>query len=254
LAFADGSQAHLEAGAEVRALEQSQKLVRLEQRRGAVRYEVTPNPERPFTISIQSVEVRVIGTIFTVAAEANGVRVSVERGRVAVSSGQRSVELAPGENVRLSFAEPPAPAPAEASSSRPAPAGGSSPPPSSSSSAASLRDEADRARGRGDLAEAERLLSRLIKEHGSSPQAVSATFSLGRIQSARGNFAAAAETFESLRRRSPSGPLAEDALAEAANAWAMAGRTAQARALAAEYESRYPGGPHAERMRRLRAP
>ena len=257
LALADGSKAELQAGAEMQALEQSPQLVRLSQSRGVVRYEVKPDAERPFSIAARGVEVRVIGTVFTVAVEDDAVLVSVERGRVAVKSGSRAVELSPGENVRLSTHESPAhklgpepvpPTPADPGKSPAEPAG------SATISPAALMREADTARAKGDLAQAEQLLAKLLAQHPASPQSTSAAFSLGRVQRARGNFAAAARTFETLRRRAPAGPLAEDALAEAANAWALAGNAAQARQRATEYIASYPGGPHAERMRRLSAP
>ncbi len=256
LALTDGSKAHLQPGAEVQALEQSTKLVRLMQPRGVVRYEVKPDAERPFSINAQGVEVRVIGTVFTVAVEGDAVRVSVERGRVAVRSGSRAVELAPGENVRLSTNDSSTPAKAGEAKTRPATSAVSKTEPAlqAAQSPADLMHDADAARAKGDLSKAEQLLGKLVAEHQGSPQATSAAFSLGRIQRARGNFTAAARTFEALRRRAPAGPLAEDAMAEAANAWALAGNTAQARQLAVAYMASYPRGPHAERMRRLSAP
>jgi transmembrane sensor len=258
LALADGSKAHLQPGAEVQTLEQSARLVRLMQARGVVRYDVKPDAERAFTIAAPGVEVRVIGTVFTVAVEDDAVRVSVERGRVAVKSGTRAVELSPGENVRLSRDDPSTSAEPEGVPERRASPEvaktGPDPVAGAAQSPATLMQEADAARAKGDLAKAERLLARLLAEHQASPQATSAAFSLGRIQRARGNFGAAARTFEGLRRRAPAGPLAEDALAESANAWALAGDAAQARRRAAEYTASYPQGPHAERMRRLSAP
>lgn len=255
LALIDGSKAYLQPGAEVQALEQSSKLVRLLQRRGAVRYEVKPDAERAFSISAHGVEVRVIGTVFTVAVEADAVRVSVERGRVAVKNGSRAVELSPGENVRLSTNDSSTPVEASLAPARSAAPEVSKTAPEpgvpAAHSPASLMQEADAARAKGDLAQAEHLLGKLLAEHQASAQATSAAFSLGRIQRARGNLAAAARTFEGLRRRAPAGPLAEDALAEAANAWALAGNAAHARQLAIEYTASYPRGPHAERMRRL---
>ncbi len=255
LALADGSKAFLTPGAEVQALEQSPRLVRLAQRVGTVRYEVKPDTQRPFTVVARGVEVRVIGTVFTVAVDPEGVRVSVERGLVAVTSGTRAVELSPGENLRLSSRDLPSEVSDKpvASASPVALTSPSAAPAGSGASPAVLMAEADAARARGDLAAAERVLGRLVAEHAGSPQATSARFSLGRIQSARGNFAGAARTFEALRQRAPSGPLAEDALAEAANAWALAGQSAQASALSTQYLARFPQGPHAERMRRLGA-
>ncbi len=255
LALADGSKAYLKPGAELETLTQSVALVRLVQTRGEVRYEVKPDSARPFTIQIRDVEVRVIGTLFTVTAEPGSVRVAVERGRVSVKSGARQVELAPGESVRLGSADVakdalpaphPQPAP-ESATAAPAPT-------AAADSPAQLVEAADAARARGDLPAAEHALRQVLALHPSSPQATSAAFTLGRIQRARGEFAAAARTFESLRQHAPAGPLAEDALAEAANAWALAGQSGDARSLADQYLARYPRGPHAERMRRLSQP
>jgi transmembrane sensor len=260
LSLADGSKAHLRPGAVLEPLEQTRQVVRIAQRQGEVRYEVKPDAGRPFTVQARDVEVRVIGTVFTVNVESDGVRVSVERGRVAVKSGERRVELSPGETLRLSTAD---------SVSTSTPTGGekvtdtrgaptetteASPMVPVAASPVELLAEADAARGRGDLATAERLLGTLIAKHPQAPQAPSARFSLGRIQTARGNFAAAARTFQALRRQVPSGPLAEDTLAEAANASALSGQTATARSLADQYLKQYPSGAHAERMRRLGKP
>lgn len=253
LALADGSKAHLQPGAEVRALEQSTGRVRLLQPAGEVRYDVRSDPLRPFSVVASGVEVHVLGTLFTVAVEQGGVRVSVERGHVSVRNGARAVTLAAGESVRLSQAEVP---PAHLAAAVP-PAPSEVPPIPAPTAEKALETadtwlaRADRARAAGDLAAAENALRRVVSEHASSPQAMSAAFSLGRVQNARGNFAAAARTFEGLRQRAPTGPLAEDALAEAANAWALGGNSARARALAAEYLARYPRGTHAERMKRF---
>jgi transmembrane sensor len=257
LSLADGSKAHLRPGAVLEPLEQSRQVVRIAQRLGEVRYEVVPDIARPFVVVARDVEIQVMGTVFTVNVEDDGVKVSVERGRVAVLNGARRVELASGETFRLSTAAsastgalPSEQRTAELPSSR-VESAATKPAPSADLSAGDLLGQADAARSRGDLAAAERLLATLIARHPQAPQATSATFSLGRIQSARGNFAAAARTFQALRQRAPSGPLAEDALAEAANASALSGQAGAARSLADQYLSQYPKGAHAERMRRL---
>ncbi len=253
LALADGSKAYLKPGAELQAVTQSPAAVRLVQTKGEVRYEVKPDPQRPFTVQVRDVEVHVIGTVFTVSAEPGGVRVSVERGRVAVKSGEREVVLAPGENLRWSSSEA-KPENVPAPHARSTTESSAGPQPSSSAASASvvqLVEEADAARARGDLPAAERALRAVLSRYPRSPQATSAAFTLGRLQRARGDFGAAARTFDALRQHAPAGPLAEDALAEAANAWALAGQSAQASALASQYLARYPGGPHADRMRRL---
>jgi TolA-binding protein len=263
LALADGSKAYLMPGAELEPLEQSARVVRISQRRGEVRYEVKPDATRVFSVRAHDVDVRVIGTIFTVAVESGGVLVSVGHGRVSVQSGARRVELASGETLRLSSElvaaaaqEPAAPLPAASnpsvSSARTVASASDSA--AAGTTPAELLADADAARGRGDLALAERLLAALVSKHPNAPQATSAAFSLGRIQSARGNFATAAQTFQRLLQRAPSGPLAEDALAEAANAVALSGQGSAGRELALKYLAQYPKGAHAERMRRLGKP
>jgi len=253
LALADGSSAHLSAGAEVVAVEQSQKVVRLEQRLGSVRYDVRPDSARRFSVLSHGVEVRVVGTVFSVAVEAGAVQVSVERGRVAVTSGAREVDLAAGESLRVARGfDAKAVAPTDA---QPSPAAVSAehresvlPP---SETVASLLAKADAARARGDQAAAERAFATIVGQHSQDPRAQSAAFSLGRLQRARGNFSAAATTFKALRQKVPNGPLAEDASAEEANAWALAGQSELSRSAAAQYVKRYPEGAHAGRMQRL---
>ena len=65
---------------------------------GAAKFSVTPDPTRPFRVLARNVTVTVLGTVFDVAFEGTGVRVSVERGRVRVDSGSASRELAPGQS------------------------------------------------------------------------------------------------------------------------------------------------------------
>jgi transmembrane sensor len=267
LLLADGSRALLEPGAEVHATEQSQQLVRLIQKRGRVRYDVSVDPGRRFVVAAASAEIRVVGTVFDVSldGDGDGVAVAVERGRVIVASGEREVTLGAGESLRLSEGggvavrpmrgEPVAAASVEPGSvaihAPPSPAAHE--PNRASPTVAELLQQADAARARGDAADAERAFARVFKEFPRDASASSAAFSLGRLQSARGAFGAAARTFDELRRRAPNGPLAQDALAEAASSWALAGNTGRARSLATEYLARHPGATHGERMRRLLA-
>jgi transmembrane sensor len=63
---------------------------------GAAKFSVTADPARPFRVLARNVSVTVLGTVFDVAFEGSGVRVSVERGLVRVDSGGSARELEPG--------------------------------------------------------------------------------------------------------------------------------------------------------------
>ncbi|MEM6995237.1 MAG: FecR family protein, partial [Myxococcota bacterium] len=108
MALADGSVAELHDGARVEVGVQTAELVRLDQRSGTVRYEVAKNPRRSFVVDAGGVEVRVIGTVFTVgyAGDAH-VEVSVERGLVEVVSADRVARLGAGDSLKVEVtAEP----------------------------------------------------------------------------------------------------------------------------------------------------
>jgi len=247
LRLPDDSRAELRHGARVDVDVQRDDLVRLRQHSGEVRYEVAPDRSRSFVVDAAGVEVRVVGTIFTVtlADDHTQVEVEVERGLVEVDDGTRVAELGPGDALRLEVTEDedevvlvdPDPA-----TSRPRSAG---------PSIETLLADADAARARGDLPRAAAALGELVRRHPRDPRAYSAMFQLGKVERARGRDAAAAAAFSKCWKRSPRGALAEDARAEAAVSWTAAGRHDKARTSAEGYLGKYPGGTHATRMRRL---
>jgi len=254
LRLPDHSRAELRYGARVDVDVQRDDLVRLRQHSGEVRYEVAPDRARAFVVDAAGVEVRVVGTIFTVtlADDAQRVEVEVERGLVEVDDGTRVAELGPGDALRLEVGSDddevvliePEPEPEPAGRPR-APA--TSPGPSVDA----LLADADAARARGDLPRAAAALGELVRRYPRDPRAYGATFQLGKVERARGRHAAAAAAFSKCWKRSPRGALAEDARAEAAVAWEAAGRSDRARATAEGYLGKYPEGAHAPRMRRL---
>lgn len=256
LRLPDRSRAELRHGARVDVDVQQDALVHLVQHGGEVRYEVTPDRSRAFVVDAAGVEIRVVGTIFTVAIEGDPLRVSVdvERGLVEVDNGERVAELGPGD--RLSVEASAAPRDAggddlvvlDADPSPPRHAARPAGP-----SADALLAEADAARARGDWAKAAAALSELVRRHASDPRAYGASFQLGKVERARGRHAAAAAAFVKCWKRDPGGALAEDARAEAAVAWHAAGREAEARAAAEGYLARHPGGTHEGRMQSLLA-
>lgn len=264
LRLPDNSVAQLRHGAQVDVEIQSPTEVRLQQHSGEVRYEVAPDRNRSFVVDAAGVEVRVVGTIFTVTLASttsadediadrgpSRVTVMVERGLVEVDNGSRVAELGPGDSLSVE-ATPSAGTIATAT----APAHATTPSPTTAPRPtidALLRD-ADEARGRGDLRRAAHALRELVRRHPHDPRAYSALFQLGKVERARGHHGAAANAFAKCWKRSPQGPLAEDARAEAAVSFDAAGRRDQARAAAEQYLARYPRGTHRARLSQLLAP
>ena len=247
MALADGSTAILTKDAAVVIEEQTTKLVRIRQQKGAVRYEIQPDHHREFAVLAGGAVVRVRGTIFAVKLDAETIEIVVERGRVEVEEGARVRELAAGESLRVPLK------PAESAERDPPP---ERVPPHTNAlpTATELQAKADAARASQDLPEAAAALESLVATYPRDARVPSALFSLGRVERGRFREAAAARAFERCRRVAPRGPLAEDALAEAAASWSAAGSMDTARNQAKAYLDAYPGGAHVQRMRALLNP
>ena len=84
LALPDGSMAELRDGAEI-AFDFSGPLRRVTLRRGAVHFQVAHDPAHPFVVSSGGVEIRAVGTAFSVQLDTKDVEVVVTEGRVAVA-------------------------------------------------------------------------------------------------------------------------------------------------------------------------
>lgn len=265
LALPDGSEAMLSADGRVELEHAAPQRVRLRQQRGTVTYRVRRDPSRSFEVRAGTVTVSVRGTVFDVAMSAGTVEVSVSEGRVLVEDARTRVELTAGEHVSLRRGPESLPVSEDAGAVLMADAGAlaheadasvlSDPPrraPSSAAeSVASLLDRVDSARSSGDNDTAATLLRRLLGRELSAAQRASASFTLARVERARGQHRAAAEALAECVARSPSGPLAEDALAEEALAWERVGDRARAQRVAAEYVARYAQGAHLARLRHL---
>jgi transmembrane sensor len=283
----DGSLALLGPGAQIELIEPEIRAERLtvEQSAGEVRYQVSKDPEREFVVRSKGVEVRVIGTVFTVVATDARVFIEVELGRVEVlaptSSTQpgrvRRSELGPGDSLGIQLdGQPDTPLddpPAPQLDGEPAPQLDGQPdtprdgqldtppahPPAnepdtqlaSKPSVDELLAAIDAARLAGEDARAAKLLRALMRDHADDPRSATAAFTLGRVERSRGRHREAARAFASYLARSPAGVLAEDALAEQARAWADAGEPERARATAQRSLERWPQGTHAARMREL---
>jgi transmembrane sensor len=121
----DGTLVELKTGAELEAHFTS-PLRRVVLRRGEALFHVAKDPDRPFVVSAGEVEVRAIGTAFTVFIADSGVEVVVTEGQVAVenppaapdegserapasSSPAFSALLAAGERINVGLAPDAAP-------------------------------------------------------------------------------------------------------------------------------------------------
>lgn len=259
LQYTDGSRSLLAERAEVQVVDDRDDHVAVEQRGGLVRYEIAERPERRFVVEARDVTVTVLGTVFEVDVAGDEVIVSVQRGRVRVEHGATQVELTRGQRIALTAPKAAASADvatpdedaveddlseaSEASDTTARPGtGGGRPGPS----AAELLRAADAARGAGRLDEAARRLRQLVATHPRDARVTVATFTLGRVERARGNHEAAARAFESC-----GDALRGDAIAEAASSWLAAGKSDRASAAAHRYLATHPAGVHAEQMKKL---
>lgn len=108
LRLSEGSEVALSPGAvlELAMADDAEVVLLLE--RGRASFDVQKRPSRRFVVKADAVEVRVVGTKFTVQREGRGVEVSVQRGLVEVLEGPVVRRLGAGE--RWSRVSAPAPA------------------------------------------------------------------------------------------------------------------------------------------------
>lgn len=81
--LADGSVVELNRGAEI-IVEFTPELRRVVLARGTGHFQVTKNPRRPFVVEVGGMQVRAVGTAFSVQREAQQFEVLVTEGRIAV--------------------------------------------------------------------------------------------------------------------------------------------------------------------------
>jgi len=95
--FSDGSRVEVGRSSSVRLVSDTKGEVRVELERGSATFEVSKRPDRRFVVHADGVEVRVVGTRFTVTRDSQGVTVSVERGIVEVARAATTVRLGAGQ-------------------------------------------------------------------------------------------------------------------------------------------------------------
>ncbi|MBL8950331.1 MAG: FecR domain-containing protein [Myxococcaceae bacterium] len=228
--FADDSTLTLEDGAAVQVVANQPSQLTLLVRRGKGRFHVTPGGPRKWVVEAGLVSVEVVGTLFTVDRQSDGVCVSVERGSVIVRGDHlpdRLVRLDAGKST-CARPEPVAdvPAPSPAPEPTPAPA----PLPAPKPTADALLAAADRARAAGNDTLAAQQLAKLLEDWPGDASAPSAAFTLGRLELERLQRPADAARHFTLAARSPA--LAGDARLRQVEALAAAGNLAAAEAAA----------------------
>lgn len=265
----DGSKVSLAAHSELTVQRNQAAAVSLGLARGRAELDVTLQPGRSFMVVAGDVEVRVVGTQFSVAAtpEAQGLRVevSVLRGVVEVRSASRPgivARVAAGQSwLQAPGASPsreaPAgaaaePAPAAASKPQLPSAGSSAPLPSAAvgPSARELFEKAGASRRAGDAQGAARAYEDLLRFHPGDARASLSAFELGRLRMDRlGDSAGAIAALERAVALNVGPTFREDALARLVSVYAAQGNFAACARARDRYLASYPSGVHAAAVR-----
>jgi transmembrane sensor len=265
LRFSDGSLAiPLDVASKIEVAEESPTRIGLRLLQGHGHFEVTPRPQRTFSVRAGDVTVTVVGTVFTVERVADRVGVAVERGTVRVDWGVGVRLLRKGESgwfpplvvdaPKVARHVPSLPAPTSKSLATVHPSGDQPAPALArrEQTAEELLLVADAARLAGHPDEGALALRRLLRDHRTDPRAPLAAFTLGRMLLMElGRPREAAAAFAQVRQLSPRGPFAEDALAREVEAWSQAGQSDLARERAQEYLQIYPGGRRTPSVRSM---
>lgn len=98
IVLADGSHITLNANSAV-DVNLSADGRRITLRKGEALFNVTPDPQRPFSVQAGALNATALGTIYAVRREGEQVDVTVRRGRVAVTEGADKETLGVGETI-----------------------------------------------------------------------------------------------------------------------------------------------------------
>jgi len=255
----DGSSVKLGSQSEVQVRSRGASSISLQLARGALWCDVTHRAERKFSVVAGDVEVRVIGTQFSVKTTAGPsprVEVSVARGVVEVVSARRPgivARVAAGQSWLQDAESAPAklaPAPAaEAESIEPAKRDAAQPVPSGTAAAPSARELFEKAgdsRRAGDAAAAAHGYEELLRLHPTDGRASLAAFELGRLRMDRlGDLTGAIVALERAVAMNIGPSFREDALARLVSVYAAQGKLAACKRARDRYSASYPAGVHA---------
>lgn len=269
--FQDGSSITGYPGSVVRAMAMTPTEVVLLVRQGRARFSVVPGGPRRWSVEVGIAAVEVVGTVFFVDRDQSRLVVTVDRGAVLVRSrampdGVRRVSAGEKAEIRVEGDGPSRREPEPEAKEPPDKPGVKtvvSPKhrlerPSESVSSAEDRDidsllaRADKARVSGDVAEAQTLLSRIVREYPADPRSAVCTFHLGVLQLERlGRPREAAATFRKALGMASAASLREDSTLRLVQAEMASGDPASARQVAEEYLSSHPRGRHRDAIQRL---
>jgi len=270
----DGSELKVDPASRVEVGDRTPSVVKLVLKRGRLGCDVTHRPGRSFVVMADGVEVRVVGTRFSVATEHDGgsarVEVRVERGTVEVRGAGASAEvvrieagrswsqvtstqpLGEASDEAAAAEEPPemipAPEPEPRHVAAPSRAAARAVAPSKPTHVTGPRELFELARGqwrRGLIQDAADTYQALLTEYPRDGRAGLAAFELGRLRMDRlGDLRGAVQALERAVALAPGSEFREDAMARlvAANAGAH-DMSACARARD-QYLADFPSGVH----------
>jgi transmembrane sensor len=269
----DGSQLKLDPASRVEVGDRTPSVVKLVLKRGRLGCDVTHRPGRSFVVVADGVEVRVVGTRFSVSTEHGAdsarVEVQVERGTVEVRGAGTSAEvvrleagrswsqvtstkdLVPPAIEDASGDETPEMTPPPESERRPGgPArnGARSPSPPKPTRVTGPRELFEQARGqwrRGHIQEAADTYQALLDEFPRDGRAGLAAFELGRLRMDRlGDMRGAVQALERAVALAPGSEFREDAMARLVAAHAAAHDGARCERARDQYLAEFPSGVH----------
>jgi hypothetical protein len=269
MTLVEGSKLSLLAHSEAHLQSNRTSGVALRLTRGELRCDVTHREGRPFTVSARDVEVRVVGTQFSVKAgdgEDPRIEVSVARGVVEVQSKRRpgvvarvaagqtwiqnpgpdAPEAVPSAPTALGEGTPPNPVADNAAGVAPSPRSSTAPAPSSGPTARELFEKASASRRAGDALSAARAYDELLRAHPSDARAGLSAFELGRLRMDRlRDSAGAALALERAIALDVGPSFREDALARLVSVYEAQGNFAACARARDRYLASYPAGVHA---------
>ena len=257
----DGSSLKVEPRSRVEVGDRTPSALKLVLARGRIACAVTHREGRSFVVAAGGVEVRVIGTRFSVAnEEAEGgarVEVRVERGTVEVRSpggeitrveaGHSWSRVTKTEALAGPDSEPAVEPEAEVPAPRAA-AAKNHPGAHARPTAADAREQFEQARSEwraGRIDAAAKTYQTLLTSHPRDPRAGLAAFELGRLRMDRlGDMPGAVRALEQAVALAPGAELREDALARLVAASAAAHDRSVCRRARDRYLADYAGGVH----------
>ncbi|MEL7367605.1 MAG: FecR domain-containing protein [Myxococcota bacterium] len=263
----DGTEITAKPGSELLRLHESPRSIALRMARGRATFDVKPNAERAFIVWAEDIEVRVIGTRFSVERQSDTVVIRVDRGSVDVRDEQDVYRLTAGDERR--FVVPPTEAdedlPSETTSNetpkrrvkprrrkvekRDAP----DPPEArrknntedlqARASARSIFLRAQTLRAKGRIEAAVRSYQRLIRDFPDDNRVQLAALEMGRLKmDALQDYEGALPALQMAAYHGVDSPLREDAMARIVRAYDRLSRRSDCERTQNEYLAAFPAG------------